>query len=522
MIQKLLALIENLKIYSSDLNEDLFHELKSFMNDTNIELNDAQKNAINEADFNLNKFTQLLSYIDRLAKTYNKTDIDIEEKKETITTLKTLIITSYNQIKPKSIEQLKNEERISEIASRYNKLKHKIEIEYLILQNAGGKTFIHHLFENNADVKDIIFFINNINKLPERIIETYLAISYNKLSALDLLIEKSKTYENSWLRDITIGNKKISDMKSSVTTADAHTKSLEQSFVRISEEKYSTSLEFKSDTLTDEELKGNLLAVFYNKNYSLYQSLMLTTLYTYSDNIRVAKFANDLLNSIKPRILLEFNENNAVYSTLIKAFKCDNLKIVKYLLEAGANIEDKNRLSDSIHAAVAKSNIGLVKLLLHKGVDINVKDKDSRTSLLIAAHYGETEIARLLIEAGADVNARQSEVYSPLSMAADYGHAGVVRLLIEANADLEVRDYDGYTEIHRALNRDHIEIVELLISAGANLDTKDNFDVSLLSTAIKKGHLALVELIINSGANLDTYDLYGNNVLCLAIEHGQI
>jgi ankyrin repeat protein len=857
MIQKLLGLIENLNKNSSDTDQDLFIELKSFMNDTNIELNDAQKNAISEADFNLNDFTQLLSHIDRLAKTYNNADISNEEKQQRIVALKTLIINHYNQMKPKSIEQLKNEARISEIASRYNKLKHHVETEYLMLHNKDGKTFIHHLFENNASIEDIIFYISKINLLPKNTIETYLTISYNKLSAMDLIIQKSKTKKYSWLANLTIGEKKVDNMSLSIITADAHTNSINQSvdqsfvraayqyirnsfsqkkkniflslvsineitagkinrieidrndknwqkkithdlnlfiaelnekirilesetsdelmkkifhfeysqevkegnrlctlnklktilimlqelkdhvvykgpsypidpdevqpsglnlremvaisyeslrhhsqwnkqnnqdsyfftlidglyagrrgynielngddewknpasidynkcmpgiintlanhlteyklieikvinhitvkiqllhllpsifeilahqedfelnykadtinwisraiitenllqkisilffkvtedeniyneydhkhiviaiinsitlidfnnrfnaptkpseyeiytnlvnqgnqscatFVRSSADTYSMSLEFQSNTLTDDELYANLIAIFYNKNYSLYQSLALTTLYTYSDNDRVAKFANDVLSSIKPMILLEFNENSAVALSLLTTSAYGNLKIVKYLVEARANIETRDQYyKTSLHYAAQHGHIEIVKYLLEAEVDIEAKDINGKTALHLSAEYGHIEIVKYLVEKKADIEVRDKYLKTSAYYAAEYGYIEILEYLIKSRINI-----DGFTTLHFASANCYITIVKYLVEKGDDIDARDKYHKTSAHYAVEHDYTETLELLIKYGADLDAQDINEKTPLHYAAEYG--
>ena len=44
----------------------------------------------------------------------------------------------------------------------------------------------------------------------------------------------------------------------------------------------------------------------------------------------------------------------------------------------------------------------MVKLLLDKGVDLNSKDKDSRTALMWAAHGAHIDTVKLLLEKDTD------------------------------------------------------------------------------------------------------------------------
>ena len=58
-----------------------------------------------------------------------------------------------------------------------------------------------------------------------------------------------------------------------------------------------------------------------------------------------------------------------------------------------------------------------IKDLLAKGADVNAKDDDGGTPLLIAVTLGNKEIAELLIANGADVNVKDKHGGTPLDWA---------------------------------------------------------------------------------------------------------
>ena len=86
------------------------------------------------------------------------------------------------------------------------------------------------------------------------------------------------------------------------------------------------------------------------------------------------------------------------------------------------------------------------------GVDINAKDRDQRTPLLIAAEVGRQSIVKMLLDAsdltrfraGAaklDVDWADSDGDTALAGAAREGHSEVVRLLLtQGNCDPQHRD----------------------------------------------------------------------------------
>jgi hypothetical protein len=75
----------------------------------------------------------------------------------------------------------------------------------------------------------------------------------------------------------------------------------------------------------------------------------------------------------------------------------------------------------------------------------------------------DPEKVRELIAAGADLEAKNNEVETPLLLAAQIGPKAKVEILLEAGADITARTEWGYCALHLAGNRG---IAEILIQGG--------------------------------------------------------
>jgi len=119
------------------------------------------------------------------------------------------------------------------------------------------------------------------------------------------------------------------------------------------------------------------------------------------------------------------------------------------------------------HQAAERGDPGaLEKLLAADATLVNVKDKDGRTPLHVAAQAGHKPVVELLVARGADLNARDEDSRTPLHLAAAEGHKDVVEFLLDKGADVDVKDKAAWTPVHWAAYRTHKEVVALLIARG--------------------------------------------------------
>ena len=117
-----------------------------------------------------------------------------------------------------------------------------------------------------------------------------------------------------------------------------------------------------------------------------------------------------------------------------------------------------------------------LKKLLESGVDIEARDHNGRTLLIVAAEQNPNhEIVRLLLDAGADVAFRTKFGVTALGQAARCNpNPKVLNVLIDAGAEIDSRGFQGQTPLMLAAYRiTNAESMQLLIDAGALIEEKD-------------------------------------------------
>ena len=93
--------------------------------------------------------------------------------------------------------------------------------------------------------------------------------------------------------------------------------------------------------------------------------------------------------------------------------------------------------------------IEIVDALLEHDVDINARDKNNNTILHHTIESRDRDKIEALVSRGANIEMRNADGYTPLMLAADIGESDIVKELIKSGADVHATDNE---ETHDALS----------------------------------------------------------------------
>uniref|UniRef100_A0A3Q2SUG7 Cyclin-dependent kinase inhibitor 2C (p18, inhibits CDK4) n=2 Tax=Fundulus heteroclitus TaxID=8078 RepID=A0A3Q2SUG7_FUNHE len=120
-------------------------------------------------------------------------------------------------------------------------------------------------------------------------------------------------------------------------------------------------------------------------------------------------------------------------------------------------------ITDLLSSASARGELEKVLSLLQAGVDVNGKNKFGRTALQVAM-LGKTNLVIALLEAGAEPNARDDVLkLTVVHDAARDGFLEAVRALADHGADVNLTDEIGNLPLHLAAKEGQLEVVKLLL-----------------------------------------------------------
>ena len=146
------------------------------------------------------------------------------------------------------------------------------------------------------------------------------------------------------------------------------------------------------------------------------------------------------------------------------------------------NESDSNKLlyELSMHDKNLKE---LKSLLKTRTPNVNHKNEDGWTALLIAVANGQENIAKFLLQKAADTSISTKHGASPLHFASKYGSLALCKLLISYHAEIDQKDIDGSTPLMLAAKYGHGEIVKILLESGADALLTNFYDKSALDFA---------------------------------------
>jgi ankyrin repeat protein len=81
-------------------------------------------------------------------------------------------------------------------------------------------------------------------------------------------------------------------------------------------------------------------------------------------------------------------------------------------------------------------------------------DLKQLNSLITTAYQGDVKTAIAQLDEGADVNARDCDGDTALMLAAERGHIELVKVLLKNGADVNAENFNGETALMRAAEND--------------------------------------------------------------------
>jgi uncharacterized protein len=164
--------------------------------------------------------------------------------------------------------------------------------------------------------------------------------------------------------------------------------------------------------------------------------------------------------------------------------------------------------------AIKQDDGAAITALLRRGFDPNTPAPDGNHGLYLALREPSLKAARALIDwPKTNVEARNKQDESPLMMAALKGHTDMVKKLIARGADV---NKPGWAPLHYAATGGHLEILDILLEEHAFIDAESPNGTTPLMMAAHYGSTAAVKLLLEAGADTAMKNQLGMTALDFA------
>lgn len=182
------------------------------------------------------------------------------------------------------------------------------------------------------------------------------------------------------------------------------------------------------------------------------------------------------------------------YEDFFTAVARDDAPAVSSLLQRGFDPNTLNPAGEHglMLALRGPSPKVLAVLLAWPKTDVEVRNRQDESALMIASLKGMTEIVSQLLDKGADVN---KPGWTPLHYAATSGHLQIMNLLLENHAYIDAASPNGSTPLMMAAMYGTPSAVKLLLEAGADPLLKNDLGLTAIDFAQRANRKETVDII---------------------------
>ncbi|KAL4883054.1 ankyrin repeat-containing domain protein [Aspergillus karnatakaensis] len=182
-------------------------------------------------------------------------------------------------------------------------------------------------------------------------------------------------------------------------------------------------------------------------------------------------------------------------------------KIIKLLLKSGIDINAKDRQGrTALVLALENGMPGTVRMLLGEA-QVSLSTKTAKCALYAACNRGHKKMVRLILKHGGhrvDVNTRAGPTSSKptaLTIASQKNYRSMVQALVDAGADVNASKYETRSALQCAAANGNVGIMKILLESGADVNRRSEYSgpAQLLLAAASAGSTKGVQMILEHG-----------------------
>jgi serine/threonine-protein phosphatase 6 regulatory ankyrin repeat subunit B len=189
---------------------------------------------------------------------------------------------------------------------------------------------------------------------------------------------------------------------------------------------------------------------------------------------------------------------------LTLAVKENSVEMSRYLIEQGADLENRDRKEGKTAIFYSLKNPELFWLLAENHASFNVKDNRGFSLIGLSFSQPDTDVIKAIINSGSvleEVRANGNILVAAVSK----NMPEIVELLIRQGADIEFQSHGYYkaTSLQLAFIKKHKEIALVLINAGADISHTKAGTAPFLIQATKSNNIDVIKALLKAGTDVN-------------------
>ena len=161
---------------------------------------------------------------------------------------------------------------------------------------------------------------------------------------------------------------------------------------------------------------------------------------------------------------------------------------------------------------------GMIEALTKRGADLNAKNSDGKTALMMALQKGDVFMFDFLIQLGADKKIRDDQGNDLLDHAIASGDKKMVNYLLGFGFDFNAGGERGITPMMNAVIKSDVSRVRFLHKLGADLKVRDDEGKTIMMWALEVGDQDMVDCLVGFGVDFYVDDDSGRTLFMKELE----
>lgn len=211
-------------------------------------------------------------------------------------------------------------------------------------------------------------------------------------------------------------------------------------------------------------------------------------------------------------------------TALCEACTRGDISTVTKLVSHGVNINGRNQDGKTpLIVAIENRQLPVFDKLLELGVSKDVKDSAKKLPPLFwAASVGDLEMAKVLLRSGCKPNQKNIYGHAYFLDNIDKGDVDMVQLLLDHGAKANTTDLYGRPAIHHAYSANNLAMLKLLQSRGGSVNASDMAGCPMIILALQENKDEIFDFLIEYGANVNCTTATGLPLVVEALTRGRI